>query len=491
VVQSTASVQVTDVSLAELLDDEELVQRVRTTQRRGAPHSSRAPSQFGAHGSAFASPHVRHAEDQEYSPQLRRESPVPEVNGNGHSRVWVQISNITSSESCILALQTLGARFGIHPVTIADLHGGGSGSSSDSESSEREKLEVFPEYLLLALHAVVHPTPTIYDIMYEAALSSANEENAARAKLPNSSGGGWRAYRFAKSHSGRWSDRANTAQRMNTNPASITEETASDANPFERSVTSSAGTHEIDSGHEVSLDVDAYSEPLPGEPLAIVNSRLGAKVHRDSILFRLAGLRTTPIFIVIFPHLVMSFHRARQHSVTNAVCRRLQQFSESRSESGAWVVHAMLDTITNSLRPSVESSEHEVDRLEALIYALSGEGVESDQLLKRMGLIRRRLTALKQHLRSKLSILTSLIDKDWRHLLFSSFQTPYLRDVQDHVTTMLIKVESGAEMLAALQDTHLATVQLRTARTSNQGNVVMQRFSAVATIVLPLSLIAG
>lgn len=199
------------------------------------------------------------------------------------------------------------------------------------------------------------------------------------------------------------------------------------------------------------------------------------------------SLRTTPIKLIVFPHLVLSFHRSR-NAVIRAVRQRLRRTGGNRVASCSWLVHAMLDTITDSLLPVVDGTSAEVDALEDLIYVLSG--AEHRDLLKRMGLTRRRLHALRQRLWAKRDILMSLIGKDWQHFL-SGVQLPYLRDVYDHVVTMLHKVESASDLLAALQNTYLANVSIDVSEASNDANAVMKNLSAVATIILPLSLVAG
>lgn len=145
-----------------------------------------------------------------------------------------------------------------------------------------------------------------------------------------------------------------------------------------------------------------------------------------------------------------------------------------------------------------------------------------------MGFIARRLTFLRQRLWSKRDILTSLIEKDWQFFL-TGVKVPYLRDIYDHLVIMLHKLDSAIEVIVTLQNTYLAVVSIDVAAVSNDGNkavsagwmerestcraeiphasvvclanlslnrlcgiyVQMKTLSAAATILLPLSLIAG
>ena len=54
-----------------------------------------------------------------------------------------------------------------------------------------------------------------------------------------------------------------------------------------------------------------------------------------------------------------------------------------------------------------------------------------------------------------------------------------------------VQVEAASELLSSLQNTYLANVSIDVAEQSKQSNEIMKNLSAVATIVLPLSLVAG
>ena len=198
-------------------------------------------------------------------------------------------------------------------------------------------------------------------------------------------------------------------------------------------------------------------------------------------------LRTAPIKLVVFPHLVLSFHSGGLETVTS-VARTLEREYNSSVESTAWIIHALLDSITDSLLPVVTGTAMEVDALEELIYVLSGS--EHRDLLKRMGMTRRRLSFLRQRLWSKRDILMSLIGTDW-NMFLAGVQIPYLRDVYDHVVTMLHKVEAASDMLGQLQNTYLANVQIDVAEASNDANSIMKNLAAVGAIILPLQLVAS
>jgi magnesium transporter len=70
-------------------------------------------------------------------------------------------------------------------------------------------------------------------------------------------------------------------------------------------------------------------------------------------------------------------------------------------------------------------------------------------------------------------------------------EIPYLRDVYDHIVTMIHKVEASSSLLQSLQHTYLSNVSIDVSEASNHASAVMKNLTAVATIILPLSLVAG
>lgn len=147
----------------------------------------------------------------------------------------------------------------------------------------------------------------------------------------------------------------------------------------------------------------AYREPATARSVPAISAATAASLRAER-----EPLRTAPIKLVVFPHLVLSFHASGLETV-KSVARRLERVYSSNVESTAWIIHAVLDSITDSLLPVVNGTAMEVDALEELIYVLSGS--EHRDLLKRMGMTRRRLGFLRQRLWSKRDILMSLIGK--------------------------------------------------------------------------------
>jgi len=67
----------------------------------------------------------------------------------------------------------------------------------------------------------------------------------------------------------------------------------------------------------------------------------------------------------------------------------------------------------------------------------------------------------------------------------------YLSDVQDHVVTMMSNLTHFEKMLARAHTNHLSQVQLAHIELGGHSNVLLGKITVLATILVPLNLIAG
>ena len=78
-------------------------------------------------------------------------------------------------------------------------------------------------------------------------------------------------------------------------------------------------------------------------------------------------MRTTPLKLVVFPSLVLSFHKGGLPSVS-VVRNQLDKLYSNRVLNTAWLIHGLLDVVSDSLMPVVDTAAKEADAMEDLIY---------------------------------------------------------------------------------------------------------------------------
>ena len=289
--------------------------------------------------------------------------------------VWITVENASSH-----LIEVIGKHFDLHPLTIEDCQ----------SAHTREKLEIFQHYLFLVFHALQHS-------------NTGRRRKQGRTQRQ----GGHKGHRTKHLTAGRGRRGSGQRERAEHEDDATSTQLAVRRRRPPRGAAAATDDDDDDDDDDSELEEDPNSG---------------------------SSMRTTSIKLIVFPHLVLSFTSGLRLPTLLAVRHRLRRVYDNRLESTAWIIHALLDAIVDALLPVVDGTVLEVDALEDLIYVLSGS--EHRDLLKRMGLTRRRLSFLRQRLWSKRDILMSLIGKDWQ-LFLAGVQIPYLRDVYDHVVTML------------------------------------------------------
>jgi len=230
--------------------------------------------------------------------------------------------------------------------------------------------------------------------------------------------------------------------------------------------------------------VEDCADPAPREKLEIFSNYLFLVFHS---LINEQNRIISPIKVLVFPHLILSFHRTNIRAI-RTIRERLETVYHNRIENSAWVIHGLLDAIIDNYFPVVDRIVQEVENLDDIINTFSGR--EMKDVLKRLSATRKRLGFLRTKLWSKRDILMSLIGRDWQMFL-TGVQIPYLRDVYDHVVTMLSQLDNSRDNIQSLESSYLASVNIDVAGYSNDVARATKQLSAVATVIMPLAWLTG
>ncbi|KJE91002.1 hypothetical protein CAOG_02211 [Capsaspora owczarzaki ATCC 30864] len=190
------------------------------------------------------------------------------------------------------------------------------------------------------------------------------------------------------------------------------------------------------------------------------------------------------VFVCLFANYVITFHDVVSPPITRVYQRLKRKASHVRPD---WVVYFVLDEIVELHGPPVDVSEAEVESIDDLVVTLSGS--EQADFLRRTGQARKRLTDLYRRLHPKREILSSLLSRPMPHV--SKNTMLYFRDVFDHVLGLMMSLEVSRETLNTAQSQYLGKVSIEVAFLSNEIAVVMKRLTYGATVLLPLTLVAG
>lgn len=167
--------------------------------------------------------------------------------------------------------------------------------------------------------------------------------------------------------------------------------------------------------------------------------------------------------------------------------RAIEQVFREVSRSGkllrrgpAWVVHGVLDHLIDHYLPILEEFDEHIEQLEQEV--LAGEDLKIGLLMERVVAFRRSLLSLRRTSSYQKEVLLRLTRGDFDEIPAEA--RPFFRDVYDHFADVTSLADVHRESLSYVLETYLGLQ-------SHRMNEVMKALTIIATVMLPLTFIAG
>ncbi len=156
---------------------------------------------------------------------------------------------------------------------------------------------------------------------------------------------------------------------------------------------------------------------------------------------------------------------------------RIDQDPQHTLRTPCTVAHVALDHMMNGFEQMADRMNLEITRLEDRVMR-----DVSPEVMREILRLRRQLGWLQRLTRSQRDVCMSLSRVP--HQVVDKEMLPYLRDVYDHVLRIYEMLDAGRDGLTAARDAHLSVV-------NNRLSEIMRTLTIIATIMMPLSLMAG
>jgi len=187
--------------------------------------------------------------------------------------------------------------------------------------------------------------------------------------------------------------------------------------------------------------------------------------------------KTEQVSIIIAPNLVISLQESKG-DVFDPIRERIRSDRGRIRKMGAdYLAYALIDAIVDNYFIILEKLGEKIEDMEdELISNPSPETLQTIHSLKReMIFLRKSVWPLRE--------LISRLER-WESQLIDKSTYIYLRDLYDHTIQVIDSIETFRDMLSGMLDIYLSSV-------SNRMNEVMKVLTIIATIFIPLTLIAG
>lgn len=188
-------------------------------------------------------------------------------------------------------------------------------------------------------------------------------------------------------------------------------------------------------------------------------------------------IRMEHINFVLKQDMLLSFQEVHG-DVFEPVRKRLQSGRKKiRTSNSDYLLYTLMDSVVDNYYLVIQKFGEKIELLKKSITknASQPDLEELDKLYEEVLIIQNSIEPLKYMIPEIEDYDSDLFDKD-NHL--------YFRDLQDHINQISLMVKAVKDKLSSMNDYYLAVV-------SNRTNEVMKTLALVATICIPITVIAG
>jgi magnesium transporter len=187
--------------------------------------------------------------------------------------------------------------------------------------------------------------------------------------------------------------------------------------------------------------------------------------------------RAEQLSLVLGSNWVITFQED-EGDVFDSIRERVRSDKGRIRKMGAdYLAYALVDAVVDNYFTILEKVGENIEEIEdALVTNPSPETLQTIHNLKRqMIFLRKSVWPLRE--------VISRLER-WESSLIKKSTDIYLRDVYDHTIQVIDAIETFRDMLSGMLDIYLSSV-------SNRMNEVMKVLTIIATIFIPLTLVAG
>ncbi|KAJ5649222.1 uncharacterized protein N7484_002945 [Penicillium longicatenatum] len=209
---------------------------------------------------------------------------------------------------------------------------------------------------------------------------------------------------------------------------------------------------------------------------------------------RQLGLSTVPnssaanFYGIVFPEGILSITFGDGQDPAH-VWKRIKDHQSDFSPTSDWICYALIDDIVDGFAPLIDRVQTGVEMMEDGLSVTRPD--EIGLALQNISKCRKEVTQIRRLLHDK----TDLIRCFARHCGYSGATaaeiTLYLRDIQDHVLTMMSNLTSAEQMLSRSQSKYLGRLEFDSTCMRNSLASTLSRVTIIGTIVVTMQVISG
>ena len=188
-------------------------------------------------------------------------------------------------------------------------------------------------------------------------------------------------------------------------------------------------------------------------------------------------LSTTELNMFVGPNYVVSFHQQPLPFLED-LRHRCVENGPVLHRGADFLAHELLDGLVDDYQPAVEQLDETLSQVEAIVLVRP-----EPELLQDILTLKRNVQRLRRMVIPQRDMVNRIARGEFPNIIRPETHV-YFRDVYDHISRVEQLVESVRDLADGVLNTYLSAL-------NNRMNEVMKTLSVVASIILPLTLIAS
>jgi magnesium transporter len=182
--------------------------------------------------------------------------------------------------------------------------------------------------------------------------------------------------------------------------------------------------------------------------------------------------------------ITVSGHNSAERKPLDDVVRIIESEPRNGKTGPGFLMHIILDNLVDAKYKAFDNMEDDLEEAEELLIS-EVEKFQPRQLIH----LRKDLLALRKSLYHEREILVKICRSDCPFI--SEKAIVHYRDVYDHLSKFFELTETYREIETSLMELYTSLISNQMNKLSNETNYSMKRLTLIATICMPLTLLAG
>jgi Mg2+ and Co2+ transporter CorA len=150
-----------------------------------------------------------------------------------------------------------------------------------------------------------------------------------------------------------------------------------------------------------------------------------------------------------------------------------------------WILYAIMDGIVDLYIPQVDAFVRETETLEELVFVFDKS--DHAEVMQRIDVAKKNTISFRRILLPKQKLVQKLISS----LMVTKATQIYARDILDHISISVDRIENCKEGLNHTHSNYMMKVQIDVKKSAKRTIIFLSRMSMMVAVLMPSNLIAG